>query len=72
MARTEPTLRDMLQQFRHQFDHVVYGPSEDRVRGEEAAAPEAPQALPVGPAGTTRKQLASATLALRFEPVLAQ
>jgi len=25
VARTEPTLRDMLQQFRHQFDHVVYG-----------------------------------------------
>ncbi|MHB1426053.1 MAG: hypothetical protein ACYC3I_23060, partial [Gemmataceae bacterium] len=30
VARTEPTLRDMLQQFRHQFDHVVYGPSPDR------------------------------------------
>jgi hypothetical protein len=29
IARTEPTLRDMLQQFRHQFDHVVYGPVED-------------------------------------------
>jgi hypothetical protein len=25
VARTEPTLRDMLQQFRHQFDKVVYG-----------------------------------------------
>jgi hypothetical protein len=25
VARTEPTLRDMLQQFRHQFDHVVFG-----------------------------------------------
>jgi hypothetical protein len=25
IARTEPTLRDMLQQFRHLFDHVVYG-----------------------------------------------
>jgi hypothetical protein len=25
VARTEPTLRDMLQQFRHLFDHVVYG-----------------------------------------------
>lgn len=24
VARTEPTLRDMLQQFRHQFDRVVY------------------------------------------------
>ncbi len=27
VARTEPTLRDMLQQFRHQFDHVVYRPA---------------------------------------------
>ena len=26
VARTEPTLRDMLQQFRHLFDHIVYGP----------------------------------------------
>jgi hypothetical protein len=25
VARTEPTLRDMLQQFRHLFDHVVFG-----------------------------------------------
>lgn len=25
VAKTEPTLRDMLQQFRHLFDHVVYG-----------------------------------------------
>ncbi|HEY7329806.1 MAG TPA: hypothetical protein VH592_19380 [Gemmataceae bacterium] len=31
VARTEPTLRDMLQQFRHQFDHVVYGSSDDKV-----------------------------------------
>ena len=25
IARTEPTLRDMLQQFRHLYDHLVYG-----------------------------------------------
>jgi hypothetical protein len=31
VARTEPTLRDMLQQFRHQFDHVVFGPEDDKV-----------------------------------------
>jgi hypothetical protein len=30
VARTEPTLRDMLQQFRHLFDHVVYGESDAR------------------------------------------
>ena len=28
IAATEPTLRDMLQQFRHLFDHVVYGPED--------------------------------------------
>jgi hypothetical protein len=28
VARTEPTLRDMLQQFRHLFDHVVFGASD--------------------------------------------
>ncbi len=30
IARTEPTLRDMLQQFRHLFDHLVYGDNESR------------------------------------------
>jgi hypothetical protein len=38
IARTEPTLRDMLQQFRHLFDHVVFG-------SEEAAKPPAPPAV---------------------------
>ncbi len=28
VARTEPTLRDMLQQFRHLFDHMIYGPDD--------------------------------------------
>ena len=31
IAKTEPTLRDMLQQFRHLFDHLVYGSEDDRV-----------------------------------------
>jgi hypothetical protein len=39
VARTEPTLRDMLQQFRHLFDHLVYG-----------VAAAAPLAEPVEPA----------------------
>ena len=34
IARTEPTLRDMLQQFRHLFDHIVYG---ERRRRDRAA-----------------------------------
>jgi hypothetical protein len=30
VAKTEPTLRDALQQFRHLFDHLVYGTGEER------------------------------------------
>jgi hypothetical protein len=29
IARTEPTLRDMLQQFRHLYDHMIYGPEDN-------------------------------------------
>jgi hypothetical protein len=36
VARTEPTLRDMLQQFRHLFDHIVFG------AGLEERVPELP------------------------------
>ncbi|MBM4068324.1 MAG: hypothetical protein FJ271_05195 [Planctomycetes bacterium] len=44
IARTEPTLRDMLQQYRHLFDHVIYGEAQaasvqsfDVARGQESA-----------------------------------
>ena len=37
IARTEPTLRDMLQQFRHLFDHVVFGGEDDMKRRRAAA-----------------------------------
>jgi hypothetical protein len=40
VARTEPTLRDMLQQFRHLFDHIAYG---------EAALASASTVDPVAP-----------------------
>src|SRR5262249_39216657 len=40
VARTEPTLRDMLQQFRHLFDHVVYGPETESRLGEAPARGE--------------------------------
>lgn len=33
IARTEPTLREMLQQFRHLFDHLIYN------QGEQASPP---------------------------------
>ncbi len=44
IAATEPTLRDMLQQYRHLFDHVVYG--------------EAPLALTAGPEEKGTRDLA--------------
>lgn len=50
IARTEPTLRDMLQQFRHQFDRVVYGvqePADLRIEPSGAAPREAVQAYAV-------------------------
>jgi hypothetical protein len=52
VARTEPTLRDMLQQFRHQFDHVVYG------SGEPATAPRAEEPAVGVPVETNRLPVA--------------
>jgi hypothetical protein len=48
VARTEPTLRDMLQQFRHLFDLVVYGAGVDeRVRTEpQSEVPQLDTTLP--------------------------
>lgn len=45
IARTEPTLRDMLQQFRHFFDKIVYG-AESETIAEPIASSN--QASPVG------------------------
>src|SRR5262249_36003125 len=46
IARTEPTLRDMLQQFRHLYDRLVYGSSngdaETRRHGDAATADSRP------------------------------
>ena len=50
IARTEPTLRDMLQQFRHLFDHVVYGeatPAVGRGRRRRRRCQSKPAAVPV-------------------------
>ncbi|HXD88672.1 MAG TPA: hypothetical protein VN641_19435 [Urbifossiella sp.] len=40
IAGTEPTLRDMLQQFRHLFDHVIYGPEDGQVEVQNRIAAE--------------------------------
>jgi hypothetical protein len=52
IAATEPTLRDMLQQYRHLFDHVVYGEAPvtagpDERRGGEPARMPAVEEAPV-------------------------
>jgi hypothetical protein len=44
VARTEPTLRDMLQQFRAHFDHVVFGPGAEERPATEAPANRLPAA----------------------------
>src|SRR5262249_19035097 len=45
IARTEPTLRDMVQQFRQLYDHVVYGKEEEEgARGPEASTTVVPPA----------------------------
>jgi hypothetical protein len=41
IARTEPTLRDMLQQFRHLFDHGVYGSVPTATDSTDPAKPPA-------------------------------
>jgi hypothetical protein len=62
IARTEPTLRDMLQQFRHLFDHIIYGP-DDALPAATArapvAGPNAPAEVPA-PAGDAPEPLGAA------------
>jgi hypothetical protein len=55
IARTEPTLRDMLQQFRHLFDHLIYG---DETRGDTKPGDspwgkaDGPKPVDTAPSGT--------------------
>jgi hypothetical protein len=48
VAKTEPTLRDMLQQFRHLFDHLVYGegPALPLAEANDAPATREPEPMP--------------------------
>ena len=58
IARTEPTLRDMLQQFRHLFDHVIYGPDDAPSVGRSTAfAAREPMPAPVESRMTAEVQL---------------
>ncbi|HJZ89578.1 MAG TPA: hypothetical protein VKE40_01820 [Gemmataceae bacterium] len=56
IAVTEPTLRDMLQQCRHLFDHVVYGSDSWTAAGNRvaAAAAEVADAIAEAPAPVNR------------------
>jgi hypothetical protein len=51
VARTEPTLRDMLQQYRQLFDHLVYGEVQKTAYDGETTA-FMPPAPPVAPMAT--------------------
>jgi hypothetical protein len=64
IARTEPTLRDMLQQFRHLFDHLVYGPEsesryslpqQERVNGEFVEEKDQAPAFEITPVGANKE-----------------
>jgi hypothetical protein len=84
IARTEPTLRDMLQQCRHLFDHLVYGPDDNPVSRPTVTSVSPPvHELPVAvelpeapgrvepqapPAGWSNNLAALATP--RFDPAL--
>lgn len=58
IARTEPTLRDMLQQFRHLFDHMIYGPDDTRTPD---LTPQPPLRNGEGEMGEPRPQANGAT-----------
>jgi hypothetical protein len=77
IARTEPTLRDMLQQFRHLFDHIIYGPDDPTVgsaarRGQEPGdrSLEAGEPAPAAPEPTASRFDAAVAPEPRPEPVL--
>jgi hypothetical protein len=50
IACTEPTLRDMLQQFRHLFDHLVFGPSLDQDKETRRQGDKETEEAPTPPA----------------------
>ena len=46
IARAEPTLRDMLQQFRHLFDHLVYSPDDGKTSANSPGLAPISEAAP--------------------------
>jgi hypothetical protein len=60
IARTEPTLRDMLQQFRHLFDHILYDKGPATIEEPAALRPGL-----AGPAPTSRLPAEDMTIAIK-------
>jgi len=60
VAKTEPTLRDMLQQFRLLFDHLVYGTASMNPLTEATTGPSVPVPPPVADAPTASRLPADA------------
>jgi hypothetical protein len=71
VAKTEPTLRDMLQQFRHLFDHIIYGPeNESRPTSIRESVRDALAQLETPRTTEPEIPTASAVGANRIEPML--
>lgn len=71
IARTEPTLRDMLQQFRHLFDHLVYGTKTDSVVLSSSELLNGHQAIPAAlPAGSEQTPAVYRLPALEKPPLI--
>jgi hypothetical protein len=74
IARTEPTLRDMLQQYRHLFDHLVYGMVDDKVTrgpGDRVTEPTADLPASKGPAfAETTQRLPTSDLPPRIKSIV--
>jgi hypothetical protein len=68
VARTEPTLRDMLQQYRHLFDHLVYG--ETAATSAAPAEPATNRLPPEEPAASVKSVIVVETPATAAEPAV--
>jgi hypothetical protein len=60
IAKTEPTLRDMLQQFRHLYDHTVYGEATGPAYEYTESTTVAPSVTPAQPRTPSMKDVPAA------------
>src|SRR5206468_370738 len=71
IAQTEPTLRDMLQQCRHLFDHLVYGEVQKTAYDDADAKPtgRGPWDTPTAKSVTIVETVAEEPRILKMHPV---